>query len=137
MSADKFAEYEVCDTCKGRGSMGTGALHDPLRDCPKCEGDRVTLTEFERQAREAAKTTAMSLEDARDVLRKVADVRDVPGLGYGNTIKRDGAAFATVSSWADALAVAQSMSRVYKNALFAAEGARGQRMAYRGGVRQR
>ena len=137
MSADRFAEFEVCPACKGRGHLGFGTFHDPLRDCATCEGDRVVLTDFERSAREAAKTTAMTLDDARDVLRKVAQVEGAPSPGYGNTIKRDGAAFATVSSWSDALAMAQAMSRTYKRALFTAEGAMGQRMAYRGGTVQR
>ena len=133
MSAEQFPEFEVCRPCRGRGHWGTGSLDDPLRDCPACEGDRVVLTVIERAAREAAKTTGVALEDAREMLRKAAEVQTAPAGGYGNTIKRDGATFATVASWPDALAVAQSMSAVYKRARFEASGALGQAKTYRAG----
>lgn len=135
MSADRFAEFEVCPTCKGRGCLGTGSFADPLRDCRSCEGDRVVLTEFERAAREAAKTTAMTIDDARDMLRKLADIEQ-PAV-YGNTLKRDGEVIGTFKSWLDCFAAAQAMSAVYKRARFDAEGAMGQHFAYRKGARSR
>ena len=130
MSADKFAPYQLCPECKGGGSEEVGG-------CGTCLGDNVVKTEAHVAALATSRATGLSVADALDVMRRVGEIEDAPRLGYGNTIKRDGAAFATVSSWADALAVAQSMSSAYKRALFTAEGARGQHMAYRGGVRQR
>lgn len=130
MSADKFALYEVCPACGGTSL-------DHLGGCGTCHSENVVKTAAHIAALEVSKATGVSVIEALEMMRRVGEVEDAPRLGYGNTIKRDGAAFATVSSWADALAVAQSMSRAYKRALFTAEGARGQRMAYRGGVRQK
>lgn len=133
MSADRFAEFEVCQTCKGHGHLGTGALYDPLRDCPTCDGDRVVLTAFEAAAREATKTTTVTLEDARDMLRKAADIEQPPALNYGNTLKRDGEAIGTFKTWLDCFGAAQAMSATYKRARFEAVGARGQKFTYRAG----
>lgn len=133
MSADRFAEFQVCPNCKGRGCFGTGSFTDPLHDCPTCEGDRVTLTDFERSAREAAKTTQMSLPEAREVLRKVADIEQPPGTPYANTLKRDGAVIGTFKTFLDCFTAAQAMSATYKRARFVAVGAMGQMHTYRAG----
>lgn len=129
-SDDKFALYRLCPECKGGGSEEVGG-------CSTCLGDNVVKTEAHVAALSASKATGLSLADAIDMMRRAGKVEDSPRLGYANTIKRDGAAFATTSSWSDALAVAQATSRVYKRSLFVAEGALGQRMAYRGGAVQR
>lgn len=38
MSADRFAEFEVCPTCKGRGGLGTGSFADPPARLPRLRG---------------------------------------------------------------------------------------------------
>ena len=91
----------------------------------------MTAYDFEQAAEHAAKAMGMSVDDARELLARAANIEQ-PTV-YGNTLKRDGEAIGTFKTWLDCFTAAQAMSATYKRSRFEAVGARGQKFVYRGG----
>lgn len=91
--------------------------------------------DFEQAAEHAAKAMGMSVDDARELLAKAANI-ERPAI-YGNTLKRDGEAIGTFKTWLDCFAAAQTMSATYKRARFEAVGAMGQHFTYKAGAKQK
>lgn len=136
MSAE-WVEFIVCPNCKGRGRVGTGWPANPLRDCWKCEGDRIVPSDQEEAARKAARATGASIEDVREMIAKADSITEAAEVKFANALRRDGAVIGTFKTWLDCFAAAQAMSAQFKGALFTADGAMGQHFAYRAGARSR